>query len=293
MSIQDIGNAIKNKLSFALEPEKSTITWGRQQAESLWKGLYERYALQIDDRVILDLGCSWGYMLMYLHENARPRKTIGVDIAALWDETEHGWDYERLGEAVAFHKGQLSEITEIQNGSVDYVLCTSVLQYLRPEQVLKTLERIYDILRPGGEMILRTRCFTSYIGADMHSHYALDYVHLLHPMSELKKDLRSWRGREARYLNYLDASNYIAFFHQSGLEIADLNRRMNSRSPELISKLLEMYPWIDTNDMLCAEVEARLVRPFEPGELDMLGATVSTMPTPATAAPETLGERCE
>lgn len=241
---------------------------------------------QIDNRVILDLGCSWGYMLMYLHEIARPRKTIGVDIAALWKEVEHGWNYAALGNAVAFYKGQLTDITEIGNGSIDYVLCTSVLQYLRPEQVLETLERVYDILRPGGEMILRTRCFTSYVGADMHSHYALDYVHLLYTMRDLKNDLRSWRGREARYLNYMVASNYITLFLQSGLEIVDINRRMNSRSPELISQLNEMYPWIDPDDLHCAELEARLIRPIEPEEFVMFGSVDYTMPQPTPANAE-------
>ena len=269
---------IKKMISGALEPEKSTISWGRQQADSLWRGLYERYSPRIDGRVVLDLGCSWGYMLMYLHERFRPKQTIGVDIVALWDEVDHGWNYRQLGDQIAFHKGQLTDITEIEDGSIDYVLCTSVLQYLTPEQTLKTLERIYDLLRPGGEMILRTRCFTSYIGADMHSHYTLDYVHLLHPMSELKKALRAFKGREARYLNYMCASNYVALFYQSGLEIADINRRNNSRSPDLLAKVAEMYPWIDPEDLLCAELEARLIRPVEPGELDSLGVSLSTMP---------------
>lgn len=48
------------------------------------EGLYERYSPRIDGRVVLDFGCSWGYMLMYLHDSYRPRQTIGVDIAALW-----------------------------------------------------------------------------------------------------------------------------------------------------------------------------------------------------------------
>ncbi|HNQ05425.1 MAG TPA: methyltransferase domain-containing protein [Thiobacillaceae bacterium] len=276
-----------NAPTSALEPEKSRITWGRQQANSLWKGLYERYAPRINDRIILDFGCSWGYMLMYLHEMFHPRKTIGVDLTALWDEVSHGWDYKMLGDGIAFYSGEIQDIKELESGSVDLVLCTSVLQYLRPEQVLSTLERIYDILRPGGEMILRTRCFTSYIGADMHSHYTLDYVHMLYPLTELKKDLSSWRGRGARYLNYLCASNYVTMFYQSGLEIIDIKRRMNSRSPELLNKLREMYPHIELDDLLCAELEARLIRPVEPAELDACGTSVTTMPTSSTSTSAT------
>lgn len=106
-------------------------------------------------------------------------------------------------------------------------------------------------------------------------------------MSELKKDLASFKGREARYLNYLCASNYVALFNQSGLEIADIKRRNNTRSPELLARLAEMYPWIDSDDLHCAELEARLIRPVEPEELDAFGVSISTMPTPASVKRQT------
>ena len=259
-----------------LEEEKSKIEWGDQQAQVLWTNLYARYQPIIDDRVILDLGCSWGYLLMYLNKHFRPRKTIGVDVSPLWDLVPHGWDYKALHDRVEFHAGTLSELDGIPLGSVDYVMCTSVLQYLRPEMILATLERVYDLLRPGGEMILRTRCFTSYIGADMHSYYTQDYLHLLHPLNIVHQDLKSWQGRKARYLNCLTASNYIALFNQSGLEALDIRRRNNSRSPELMKQIQATYPWISPDELLCAEVEARLLRPIEPGELDGLGKSQRT-----------------
>ena len=260
----------------SLEAEKCRVEWGEQQAHALWTNLYARYEPIIDDRVILDLGCSWGYMLMYLTKHFRPRKTIGVDVVPLWDTVPHGWDYQACLDRVEFHAGLLPELDGIQRGSVDYVMCTSVLQYLRPEMILATLERVYDLLRPGGEMILRTRCFTSYIGADMHSYYVQDYVHLLHPLNIVRQDLKAWQDRDARYLNYLMASNYMALFNQSGLETLDVRRRNNSRSPELIKKVQETYPWISPDELLCAEVEARLLRPIEPDDLNGLGTSQRT-----------------
>jgi SAM-dependent methyltransferase len=264
------------RLNAPLEAEKSRVEWGEQQASALWTNLYKRYDPIIDGRVILDLGCSWGYMLMYLHKHFRPRKTIGVDVASLWDTVPHGWDYKALLDRSEFHAGLLPELDGIQRGSVDYVLCTSVLQYMRPEMIVATLECVYDLLRPGGEMILRTRCFTSYIGADMHSYYNQDYVHLLHPLNVVRHDLKAWLGRDARYLNYLTASNYIALFNQSGLEALDIRRRNNSQSPDLMEKIQAAYPWISSDELLCAEVEARLLRPIEPDDLDGLGKSKHT-----------------
>jgi SAM-dependent methyltransferase len=260
-----------------LEAEKSKVEWGKEQSAALWDNLYARYSPIINGRVVLDLGCSWGYTLMYLLEHFKPRKVIGVDVSPLWETVAHGWDYSAHGASVEFHAGFLDRITALAAGSVDFAMCTSVLQYMRPEQVLGTLERVYDLLRPGGEMILRTRCFTSYIGADMHSYYDEDYVHLLNPLRDVHRDLRAWKGLEGRYLNYLTASNYIAIFQQAGFEVLDVRRRFNSRSPELMARIKETFPWIAPDDLMCAELEAQLLRPIEPDDLPRLERPRSTL----------------
>jgi ubiquinone/menaquinone biosynthesis C-methylase UbiE len=262
-----------------LEPEKSKLEWGAQQAAALWDNLYARYKPAINGKVVLDLGCSWGYMLKFLLERFSPTKLIGVDVSPLWESVEHGWNYAEHSARVEFHAGFLDELEGLAPRSVDYVLCTSVLQYIRPERLQMTLERGYDLLRPGGEMLLRTRCFTSYVGADLHSHYSQDYVHLLNPLRDVHRDLQTWKGVEGRYLNYLTASNYIALFQQAGFEVLDARRRQNLRSPELVEQLKKMFPWVPPDDLLCAELEARLLRPIEAADLPELERPLSTLPT--------------
>ena len=53
--------------SSALEAEKSNVEWGGQQAKGLWDNLYAKHVSTVNGKVVLDLGCSWGYMLMFLH----------------------------------------------------------------------------------------------------------------------------------------------------------------------------------------------------------------------------------
>jgi cyclopropane fatty-acyl-phospholipid synthase-like methyltransferase len=246
---------------------KDTQRWGRSQAEALWDNLFARYGPVVDAATVLDLGCSWGYLLKFLADEFKPRRLIGTDIEPWWDRAEYGWDHARLGERIEFHAGDLPSIGSIPDESVDLILCTSVLQYMTPEQLEANMERAYELLRPGGEMLVRTRVFTSYIGADLHRDIELPYVHLLHGERDLALFMRARRGKEPPYLNWLTASTYLAIFMRSGFEVLDARRRMNKAAPEVMDRVGEAFPWIAPEELLCAELEARLLRPIEPEEL--------------------------
>jgi 2-polyprenyl-3-methyl-5-hydroxy-6-metoxy-1,4-benzoquinol methylase len=260
------------------QPEKATLAWGDAMAERLWTGLYARYEPVIDSAVILDLGCSWGYFLKYLAANHAPARLIGVDINPIWESTDHGWRYGQLGERLEFHCGSLSDIEGIPPGSVDLITCTSVLQYLSPEHLEQTLATAYELLRPGGQMILRTRTFTSYIGADLHADFELPYVHLLFAERELAQLLEARQEKTAPSLNHLTASTYLAMFHLAGFEVLDARRRMNSRAPEVMALVRASYPWLSDEELLCAELEVQLARAVTPDDLASLAAIVDTRP---------------
>ena len=104
-------------------------------AEWFWGGLYSRHSPIIDGATILDVGCSWGYLLRYISENFDPKKMIGTDIRPWWEIENHGWDYKALGESLQFFSDDITEIEGIHEESVDLAMCTSVLQYLSPENV--------------------------------------------------------------------------------------------------------------------------------------------------------------
>jgi SAM-dependent methyltransferase len=257
--------------------EKLTDTWGATQARALWDNLYSRYSPVIDGQVILDLGCSWGYLLKLLSEEFSTRQLIGTDNHPLWDNRAHGWDYTRLGDAIRFYAGDLPGVAELQDESIDLILCSSVLQYMTPEQVESNLARAYDLLRPGGELILRTRVFTSYIGADLHRVIKLPYVHLLYPERDIERFVRDQGRKEPlRYLNYLTASTYVAMFTRVGFEALDVRRRMNKVEP--LERVTKEFPWIAPEELLCAELEARLVRPIEAEELSRFAEMKKSSP---------------
>ncbi len=248
------------RATWASKEEKERAQWGQRQALSLWEGLYARFSPAIDERVVLDLGCSWGYMLRFLAERYAPARLIGTDLSPAWRRVDHGWDYEALGGLVSFIEGDLATIDQLEPESIDTILCTSVLQYMTPEGVAANLARAYQLLRPGGEMLLRTRVFTSYVGADLHREIALPYPHLLYPEAALIALVQARRGRPPNYLNWLTASSYLMMFLRAGFEIADARRRFNKVEPQLIARVAARYPWISAEELNCAEVEARLVR---------------------------------
>ena len=65
-------------------------------------------------------------------------------------------------------------------------------------------------------------------------------------------------------------------FMRAGFEVVDARRRMSSRSPEILERVKAAYPLIEPEELLCQELEARLLRPIEPEDLDRFGPMVST-----------------
>jgi SAM-dependent methyltransferase len=248
--------------------ESNPIEWGNAQALKLWEGLYARYNLALDHRIIVDWGCSWGYFLKFLHDSFRPRMLIGTDIEPHWERYRHEWNYA-TARNITFIAGDLSAVDVPFGGNIDYIFCTSVLQYIKPSQLVANIAKAYSLLRPGGELIGRIRTYGSYIGLDGHQHFDLPYVHLLSNRREMA-DFLARKGQKLRYLNYLTPSSYFAMFAQAGFEVLDHRRRMNSANLPNTKDVLAKFPWIDPQELNCAEIEVRLVRPIEEYEIEHL-----------------------
>jgi SAM-dependent methyltransferase len=240
---------------------KHSLEWGEDWSGRLWKGLYSRFDVSLDDKVILDFGCAWGYFCRYMLTNFKPRKVIGVDIRDHWNRTNNSWDW-RAEEKLELIAGNMVDITNIPTQSVDLIFCTSVLQYLNPELLQATLDKLFSLLRPGGEFICRTRTFASHVGADLHSHIALPYAHMLYSRREIDEVLDA-RDRKAPYLNYLTGSTYIEMFSRAGFAFKDVRRRKSAKAPEVLDRMRAAYPFISENELICSEVELHVVRPAE------------------------------
>ena len=256
---------LKTRSEWVSPEEKEKQDWGDEHARKLWEGLYSHYSPKIDDSTILDLGCSWGYLLKFISENFAPRKLIGTDIEQRWDSVDHGWDYVSLGENLEFFASDLSEINEIAEQSLDLIMCTSVLQYMTPDKVEQNMSKAFNLLKQGGEMILRTRVWTSYIGADLHREITLPYAHLLYSEKETSEVLKR-KGKKPKRLNWLTANTYLVIFTRAGFEVLDAKRKMNNKAPKVMERVIEEYPWISPEELLCSDLEVRLIRPFEPAD---------------------------
>tara|TARA_B100001996_G_scaffold205696_1_gene157586 strand:- start:1427 stop:2896 length:1470 start_codon:yes stop_codon:yes gene_type:complete len=260
---------LESRSKLVTREEKGGSDWGGGMAQKIWDGLYSRHSPVIDGATILDIGCSWGYLLKFIEETFKPTKMIGTDIRPWWEIEDHGWNYEELGDRIQLIASDLTEIEDIPSESVDLAMCTSVLQYLTPENVEANMEKAYSLLKPGGEMILRTRVWTSAIGADLHREIELPYAHLLYSKAETDRVVEEM-GKQTKYLNWLDSNTYLAIFHRVGFEMIDVRRRMNHHAENVASRVLDMYPWVDPKEALCAELEVRMVKPIE--EEDEVGA---------------------
>lgn len=249
-------------------PEKGTQEWGAQWAQGLWDGLFARFDPLIDGQVVLDLGCSWGYTLKFLSERFRPAQLIGVDLARRWQVVDHGWEYELLGGLVEFHAGHFAQMDEIAPSSVDLIISSSTLQYMSAEEVEASCIKACSVLRPGGEAIIRTRTATSHIGNDLHRVFDIPYPHVLFGRPALES-VTTEASRALPNLNFLTASSYLAIFNYAGFEIMDVRRRRSSAGSrgEVEDRIRELFPGVSDDELFCADLDVRLVKPIDPKDL--------------------------
>jgi SAM-dependent methyltransferase len=253
----------------SVAPDKSSQEWGAQWAQGLWDGLFARHDPLIDGQVVLDLGCNWGYTLKFFAEHFRPAKLIGVDLRPTWRTLPHGWGYELLGGLVEFHEGHFAEMDQLDPATVDLIVSSSTFQYMTPEEAEASAAKAYSLLRPGGEAIIRTRTAGSHIGADLHMLFGdAPYAHLLYGRPAIEQ-VSSEANRRFQELNFLTASSYLAIFMRCGFEVIDATRRLPSvaNRPELAQRVREQLPGVSDQELFCADLDVRLVRPIDPKDL--------------------------
>jgi len=238
--------------------EKRSAEWGRRKGESLWENLYEPWVEDAEGRSFLDVGCSWGYLFEYMLDRCSPRRLVGVDVIPHWDGAPYDWRREARA-PVELHRGDVFS-APLRGWSFDYILCAGVLQYLPPTQLDATLRRLRRLLRPGGELLLRTQTFTGLTGLQVHRACEQPYVHLLHGEEMLMDRIEGAGRRRPPYSSWLTASSYLSAFVDAGFEVRDARRSPGSQSPEARDRAIAEFP--ATREELCVDqLAARLSRP--------------------------------
>jgi 2-polyprenyl-3-methyl-5-hydroxy-6-metoxy-1,4-benzoquinol methylase len=100
-------------------------------------------SVEVRGKRVLEIGCPGGDLTQLLVKRGSAREAIGVDVAEnpRWQEV--------AGPRVAFHRADLTREALLDDGSVDVVVSSAVLEHV--DRPLRMLEAIARLLKVGGE----------------------------------------------------------------------------------------------------------------------------------------------
>ena len=131
--------------------------------ETLWKTLCRCYfqPLIAPDACVLELGAGYGHFI----NNIRCARRIAVD---RWDGLK-----EHLDPGVAATIGSVTDLSSVEDGSVDFVFASNLFEHLRQDEFAAVLQQVRKKLKPGGTInILQPNYRFAY------REYFDDYTHI-------------------------------------------------------------------------------------------------------------------
>ncbi len=131
--------------------------------ETLWKTLCRCYfqPLIAPDACVLELGAGYGHFI----NNIRCARRIAVD---QWDGLK-----EHLDPGVAATIGSVTDLSSVEDGSVDFVFASNLFEHLRQDEFAAVLQQVRKKLKPGGTInILQPNYRFAY------REYFDDYTHI-------------------------------------------------------------------------------------------------------------------
>jgi len=132
-----------------------------------YRGLLQRYLPDPQGRALLDIGCGMGFALRAMRQYGFDR-VLGVDVSP-----EQIAACKRLGEP-----GELVDDTRVFLSACrlkfDVVLLLDVLEHVPKVEQIELLAAVYDVLSPGGRILLTVPNATSPLAARWFHN---DYTH--------------------------------------------------------------------------------------------------------------------
>lgn len=219
----------------ALKPEDQEA-WN--DAVALWDQLFDPFSPLTDDADVLELGCGDGRMLGALSQSGRVRSATGIERYAYWNGEGGGAPWRTgMFPALQLH-AEMRKFENLDDGEFDLILCRELDGFFPLDGLEDVLSRIYGLLRPGGEMIVRLRCGDGGPG---------------------------FRGPG---YGFMTPTAWIALMLGAGFEVAGL--RGIERDPASRARLMQRLPHASDDERMTAELHLHLVRPWESWELDAL-----------------------
>jgi SAM-dependent methyltransferase len=246
--------------------------------DRIWSELLTRYLPPLTGLSVLDLGCGTGELVHYLAEETAAAELIGVQGIRNYDKNAPAIDHEAFGGRVRVVSGELGR-AGLEPRSIDVIICVGFLERLTPEVVSETLEKCFDLLAPGGSLVIRVGLCTAPEPTAMHRRFASPYAQLLVGERDLARLLRARFDQALPYRNWLTASSYVMLVHQAGFEVLDAQRVQPEEEldPELAERLGHVLA-SDERGELAATLEAHLVRPLTLDDLARTGDFEDTRP---------------
>lgn len=140
--------AHSNEMKQALTNREDYNRFRREQIDKILAAA-EKYGMSIQDRVVLDMGCSDGAISGgYLERGAA--EVIGVDIdAPAVEQAQKNFGTDKL----SFHASTTTGMP-LEDNRVDAIMCYDVFEHVsQPDEML---QECYRVLKPGGQMLIGT-----------------------------------------------------------------------------------------------------------------------------------------
>ena len=245
--------------------------------DRIWSELLSRYLPPLYGLTLLDLGCGNGELVHYLAEQTPAAALIGVQGTPIVDRTAPVIDHEAFGGRVRVISGELKR-AGLEPQSLDAIICVGLLERLTPEAVGETLEKCYELLRPGGTLVIRTGLCTGPEPTAVHRRFASPYAQLLVGERDLARLLRARFDQALPYRNWLTASSYVMLVHQAGFEILDAQRVLvQAPDPDLAERLGHVLASEEPGELV-RSLEAHAIRPLTLEDLAKTGDFEDTRP---------------
>ncbi len=165
-------------------------------------------------REALDLGCNTGQTLERLLAMGVSR-VHGVDINPLAIETAR---QRLLARPASVHHASADELP-LADASVDFILCSEVLEHVAPELRSQAIAQIHRVLRPGGTLVLTVPHAGLFAG--------LDPANVRFRLPRLYAVVSAWVGGPARDAGYRDQKHGVVWHHH--FRLAELTELLRGR----------------------------------------------------------------
>lgn len=218
-----------------LDPADQTA-W--EDAVALWNELFAPFSPVVEGADVLELGCGDGRLLAALAGSGGARSALGLEHRPYWRGKAGGvaWN-TALFPRVELHPDR-ARLDSLDEGIADLILARELDSFLPLEELESGLERLYGLLRPGGEMIFRLRCCSPDEGLDGPGY------------------------------GFMTPTAWTAQMLAAGFEIAAVRRVWRNADDQ--RRAAAWLPDASDDERLTTEIYLHLIRPWESWELDAL-----------------------